>query len=391
MGCHFLTLPERILLLNMKNLRLWFLLVITTAGGKLSAQNTYVFVGSYNWDKSSKGIYVYQLDTSTGQLRLRLSFSGVVNPSFLTVSPDGRFLYACTESKTPNAGSVSAFAFDPVYKTLTFLNSQPSGGENPVYVTVYPNSKWLINVNYTQGGVSVYPLREGGGIDSVIQHISYTEGSINPERQDRSHVHSAVFSPDYRYIYFPDLGADKIRAYPFDSIGQTPLNVSAVIIHQAVAGSGPRHITFHPGGKYAYCTEEMAGYISVYRYNNGRLDSLQRISVHRGHSSTDYESSDIHVSPDGRFLYAANRGKENNIAIFSIANDGRLHFITYQRTFGKHPRNFTIDATGRFLVVANVNSGNIVVFKRDGKSGRLKRTGTVANLKNPSSVQIRQY
>lgn len=139
---------------------------------------------------------------------------------------------------------MSAFAFDPVYKTLTFLNSQPSGGETPVYVNVYPSTKWLINDNYTQGSVSVYPLQEDGGIDSVIQHLSYTEGSINPERQDRSHVHSAVFSPD------------------------------------------------------------------------------------------------IHVSPDGRFLYAANRGKENNIAIFSIANDGRLHFIAYQRTFGKHPRNF---------------------------------------------------
>lgn len=374
----------------MKNLRLWFLLVITTAG-KLSAQNTYVFAGSYNWDKSSKGIYVYQLDTLTGQLQPTLSFSGVANPSFLIVSPDGRFLYACTESKTPNAGSVSAFAFDPVNKTLTFLNSQSSGGENPVYVNVYPNGKWLINANYSQGSVSVYPLREDGSIDSAIQHISYTERSINPERQDRSHVHSVVFSSDLRYVYFPDLGADKIRAYPFDSSARIPLNVSGVIVHQTVAGSGPRHLSFHPGGKYAYCTEEMAGYISAYRYNNGRLDSLQRISAHQGDSSIDYEGSDIHVSPDGRFLYAANRGKANNIAIFSIARDGRLHFITYQPTYGEHPRNFAIDASGRFLVVANVNSGNIVVFKRDRKSGRLKKTDTVANLKNPSSVQIRQY
>ncbi|WP_343670526.1 lactonase family protein [Chitinophaga sp.] len=372
----------------MKNLCLLLAILLTN---NLAAQNTYVFTGSYNWDKNTKGIYVFQLDTTTGKLDSVLSYTGIANPSFITLSPNGRVLYACTESKTPGAGSVSAFAFDPVQKTLTFINSQPSGGENPVYVNVYPNGKWLVNANYTEGSVAVYPINNDGSIAPAVQHISYTEKSIDPERQDKSHVHAAIFSSDGRYVYFPDLGADIIRGYPFDSTKDKPLNLSGIVTHHTVPGSGPRHLAFHPNGQFAYCTEEMAGYISVYKYNNGKLDSMQRISAHQGNEKPGYESSDIHVSPDGRFLYAANRGKENNIAIYAIAKDGRLHFIGYQSTYGQHPRNFTIDAAGRFLIVANVVSGNIVVFKRDSKTGRLKMTGTAGNLKNPTSVQIGQY
>lgn len=370
----------------MKNLCLLLAILLT---GKLAAQNTYVFSGSYNWDKHTKGIYVFQLDTATGKLDTVLSYTGVANPSFITLSSDGRILYACTESKTPGAGSVSAFAFDPQQKTLSFINSQSSGGENPVYVSVSPDGKWLVNANYTEGSVAVHPLNDDGSIAPAVQQVSYTERSVNKERQDRSHVHSAIFSSDGRYVYFPDLGGDVIRGYPFDNLSKKPLGVSKLIAHKTVPGSGPRHLAFYK--QFAYCTEEMAGYISVYRYNNGTLDSLQRISAHQGNKSSDYESSDIHVSPDGRFLYAANRGTENNIAIYKIADDGKLHFIAYQSTYGQHPRNFAIDATGRFLIVANVVSGNIVVFKRDSKTGMLKMTGTAENLKNPTSVQIKQY
>jgi 6-phosphogluconolactonase (cycloisomerase 2 family) len=135
----------------------------------------------------------------------------------------------------------------------------------------------------------------------------------------------------------------------------------------------------------------MAGYISVYRYNDGRLDSLQRISAHPDNGATGYESSDIHLSPDGRFLYAANRGTENNIAIFAVGDDGRLELIDYQSSFGEHPRNFAIDATGNFLIVANVVSGNIIVFRRNVKTGRLRKTGMVSNLRNPCSIQIHRY
>jgi 6-phosphogluconolactonase (cycloisomerase 2 family) len=173
-------------------------------------------LGSYNRDKSAESILVCQLDTLKGKLTKITSARNLINPSFLTVSPNGKYVYACTDSKTPNAGSVSSFEFNPQNKSLTFLNKQSSGGENPVYVSVHKSGKWLVNGNYNEGSVSVHPLFEDGKIDSIAQNFQYKDGSINKERQTRSHVHSAVFSPEYDYLFLPDLGADKIRCYQFD-------------------------------------------------------------------------------------------------------------------------------------------------------------------------------
>ena len=138
------------------------------------------------------------------------------------MSPNGKYLFACTESKTKNAGSVSSFEFKPENKTLTFINSQKSGGENPVFVTVHKNGKWLINGNYTEGSVSVYPISENGTINTIAQNIQFSEGSINKERQDRSHIHSTVFSPNFDYVFLPDLGADKIRCFKFENEKNEP-------------------------------------------------------------------------------------------------------------------------------------------------------------------------
>jgi 6-phosphogluconolactonase len=152
-------------------------------------------------------------------------------------------------------------------------------------------------------------------------------------------------------------------------------------------GSGPRHFTFHTNGKFAYCIEELTGTISAYKYENGKLDSIQRINTHSEKYKADFESSDIHISPDGRFLYASNRGNENNIAIFSIQNDGKLKVVGYQPTLGEHPRIFAIDETGRFLIATNAVSGNVFVFKRDIRAGLLKKVGKKLKIKGVSSVQ----
>ncbi|MFV5685514.1 lactonase family protein [Flavobacterium sp. GB2R13] len=355
------------------------------------SQNSYVFVGSYNSDKNKEGIYVFQLDTLTGDLKKITSVKNILNPSYLTVSPNGKYIFACTETKTPNAGSVSSFEFKPQNKTLTFINSQKSGGENPVYLSVHKSGKWLINANYTQGSVSVYPITAGGKINPIVQNFSYSEGSINKERQERSHVHSAVFSPDYDFVFLPDLGADKIRSYRFDAAKKQPLSENQYPFTSATLGSGPRHFTFHPNGKFAYCVEELTGTISVYKYVTGKLDSIQRINAHTDAFKDDFNSGDIHISPDGRFLYASNRGEENNIAIFSIESNGTLKTVGYQATFGKTPRIFTIDSTGKFLIVANQTSGNVIVFKRNSVTGLLKKSGTEIKVENASCVQIKQY
>lgn len=371
----------------MKRLFLFFIFLFF--GIHLNAQNTYVFLGSYNRDLNSEAIQVYQLDTIKGKLTKITATKNVINPSFLTLSPNGKFLYACTDTKTPNAGSVSSFEFNPQNKSLVFLNKQSSGGENPVYVSVHQNGKWLVNGNYTEGSVSVHPLLENGKIDSLAQNFQYMDGSINKERQTRSHVHSTVFSPQFDYLFLPDLGADKIRCYQFDERQKQPLKEATIPFLKTDLEAGPRHFTFHPNQKFGYCIEEMAGAISVYEYGNGALKKIQRINTHPDTLNEGFESSDIHISPDGKFLYATNRGKENNIAIFSIAENGILKNIGYQSTLGKHPRIFAIDASGKFLIATNVTTGNVVVFRRNQKTGLLKKTENKVRMENVSCVQIK--
>jgi len=355
----------------------------------LFAQNTYVFLGSYNRDKSAEAIQVFQLDTLNGKLTKFASVKNIINPSYLTISPNGKYVYACTDTKTPNAGSVSSFEFSPENKTLPFLNSQRSGGENPVYVSVHKSGKWLANANYTEGSVSVYPLLENGKIDSIAQNFQYTDGSTHKERQNRSHVHSAVFSPQFDYLFLPDLGADKIRCYAFDENHKKPLIETQNPFTKTDLEAGPRHFTFHPNQKFGYCIEEMAGQISVYKYENGVLNKIQRIATHPDKIKEGFESSDIHISPDGKFLYATNRGKENNISIFEIDQNGLLKNIGYQSTLGKHPRIFALDESGKFLIASNVLTGNVIVFRRNLKTGLLKKTGKTIKMENVSCVQIK--
>ncbi|WP_317168531.1 lactonase family protein [Chryseobacterium sp. LAM-KRS1] len=355
------------------------------------SQSTYVFFGSFNRDKAADGIYVYQLNTDTGKLSKVVKTKNILNPSYVTLSPNGKYIFACTESKTPNAGSVSSFEFDPAKKTLNFINSQKSGGENPVYVTVHKNGKWLLNGNYTEGSISVYPISDNGKIYPMVQRFQFSEGSVNPERQDRSHIHSTVFSPDFDYVFAPDLGADKIRIYQFKNDAVQPMDDAEPAFIPTMAGTGPRHFTFHPNGKFAYCIEELGGAIDVYSYENGRLEHIQRISTHKNEVKDNFESSDVHISPDGKFLYASNRGNENNIAIFSILENGILKTVGYQPTFGKQARVFEIDEEGKFLIVTNAASGNAFVFRRNQQTGLLQKVGRKLKIKGISCVKIKKY
>lgn len=164
---------------------------------KFYSQKTLVFFGSFNRDQSAEGIYVYELDTVKGKLSKKSSVRGILNPSFLTLSPDGKYLFSCTESKTKNAGSVSSFKIDPAKGEISFISSQKSGGENPVYLSVHRDGKWLVNGNYTEGSISAYRISENGEIAPFSQNLHFEEGSTDPDRQDRSHIHSTVFSPDF--------------------------------------------------------------------------------------------------------------------------------------------------------------------------------------------------
>lgn len=367
------------------------LLLVIFSGLLATAQKTFVFIGTYNAAKEKEGIFVYRLDEKTGILEPVTTYKGILNPAYLIVSGNGKYLYACTNARIPGGGTVSSFEFNPINKTLSLINSQSSGGDNPVYITEHKTGKWIANANYTGGSLAIHPLLENGRIGPEIQVITFTDSSVNKERQEKSHVHQSIFSPRHDYIFFPDLGADKIRCYQFDESKEQPLQAAAVPFTRTIAGAGPRHMTFHPNEKYAYCIEEILGMIDVYAYSNSRLDSIQRISMHEDSFAGPYSGADIHISNDGKFLYASNRGTENNLAIYSIQKNGKLNSIGYQSTFGETPRNFSLSPNGKFLIVAHQTSGNIIVFERNAKTGLLKKIGNEIKVEGPSCVQIRQY
>jgi 6-phosphogluconolactonase len=375
----------------MREIRFQILLSLF-AFGAFAQTNTYLFVGTYTDNKPDKGIYIYKFNEETGELKQTGSAENITNPSYLTVSNNGKYLYACTDTKIPDAGSVSAFKVDSVNGTLTFINTQSSGGENPVYLTTSKDDKFVINGNYTEGTTSVFTTNENGSLNPYSQLFRFDGNSINSKRQEKSHIHSTVFSPDFNYIFLRDLGADKIRAFQFDANNSKQLAPMEKLDINTIPGSGPRHFTFHPNKQYGYCIEELSGMVSAYQYKNGQLDSLQRIFAYSKFQE-EYNSADIHISPDGLFLYASNRWeKENTIAIFSIdQQNGTLSLIGHQKTLGENPRNFTIAPSGNYLLVANQATNNIVVFERNPTTGLLRKTGHEVYAPSPSCLQMRNY
>lgn len=374
--------------MNLKtfSLSIFFILIFANCTG----QSTYVFVGTFNRDKQKEGIAVYQLNEQNGQLTKVDSVYGILNPSFLAVGSDKNFLYACTESQTKNSGYINSFRFNKTNGKLTELNRQKTSGENPVYLTTFKNNKFLLSVNYTESSLDIFPLDTNGRIEQPIQTIAYKEGSNATGRQNVSHSHSVIFSPDYHYILIPDLGADEIKCYSFNPLLQKPVIQESYIKNTATLASGSRHICFHPNNKNVYCVEEIGGSVSNYEFDNGKLNFVERIMLHKDKKG-DYNSADIHISPDGKFLYASNRGDENNIAIFSVAKNGKLKFVAYQATLGEHPRMFGISPDDTYLIVANQLSNSIRIFKKNKLTGKLTPTKQIIKIENPSCVQIEKY
>ena len=367
------------------SLALFFLLKISQAQHK-----TLLFAGSYTGGKPDKGIYIFQFDTKTGSLNPVSNAENVINPSFITISPNGQYLYACSETSLPTEGSISAFKIES--GKLTFINKQPSGGENPAHLTTDKSGKFVIAGNYSGGSVVVMTTNQDGSLNPYNQLIKFEDSSINKERQEKSHIHQVVFSPQQNFVFLPDLGADKIRAFRFDSKNTKPLVSADDLTVKATLGSGPRHFTFHPNQKYGYCIEELSGTVSAYSYKNGKLNAFQKIFSCSKIKET-YACADIHISPDGLFLYASNRGDgENTISIFSIdQTNGKLKLLGHESTYGKTPRNFTIDPSGQFLLVANQTTGNVVVFSRNKKTGLLTKLKDEINVPNVSCLRMRIY
>ena len=367
-------------------MRLTGLLVVLLLSLNSFAQSFYMFVGTYTTGKS-EGIYVYKFNTSTGDAS-RLSTISSVNPSYLAISNGGKFLYSVNESG--KIGEVSSFEFDRGTGRLHFLNKQSSGGADPCYISVDKSNKWAVVANYSSGSLTALPINADGSLAPPSQIIQHAGSGVNKDRQAGPHVHSAVFSMDQRFIFAADLGLDKEFIYHFTLGKKEPLTDAKDSAVSVDGGSGPRHFVFHPTKPYAYLMDEMTGTVDAFTFTTatGGLKHFQRISSHPSDYKGDIGSADIHISPNGKFLYASNRGNANSIAIYSIDANGKLSSKGFQSVLGQTPRNFVIDPTGRFLLVANQNSDNVVIFSINAQTGLLKSTGKQIKIPNPVCLKM---
>lgn len=343
-----------------------------------------LLVGTYTSPDKSQGIYVYSFNTETGEFTYKSEATGIKNPSYLAITKDRKHVYSVSEG---DQGTISAFSFDAATGKLTFLNSAPSGGTGPCYVSVDDKNKFVFAGNYSGGSVTAIPIKADGSLSSDIQNIQHEGKSIKPN-QEMPHVHAAVLSKDNKFLFVPDLGTDKVNIYNVDITTAKPLTPAIPAFASIAVGGGPRHFVFHPNGKYAYVIHENTGEVTAFDYAGGKLKEKQKIAMAVSGYAGDIHAADIHISPDGKFLYGSMRASINELGIYSIAKDGKLTFVGRQSTLGKIPRNFEIDPTGNFLLVGNQNSDEIVIFKRDKKTGLLTDTGKRIPVGKPVCLQF---
>jgi 6-phosphogluconolactonase len=376
-----------------------FLLSAVCSGAPAKHHAKYlVYVGTYTQEGSeSKGIYAYRFDLDTGGLVPVGLAAETINPSFLAVDPNHRFVYAVNEIsnyKGEKSGAVSAFAIDHATGKLILLNQVASRGGDPCYITIDKTGKNVLVANYAGGSVAVFPILEDGRLGEASAFVQHSGHGTNPQRQEGPHAHSIDLSPDNRFALVDDLGLDQTLIYRFDSakglLAPTNNEKSTETIAKADPGAGPRHLALHPNGRFAYVINEMHSAISAFRYDaaTGGLQPLQTIStLPKGFSGHD-EAAEIQVHPSGKFLYASNRGHDS-IAVFAIdGSKGTLTPIEYVSSKGASPRHFEIAPTGSLLFVANEKSDNIVVFRISLRTGRLTPTGTVLEVAQPVCVKF---
>jgi len=348
-----------------------------------SALEQTLYVGTYTSGKS-EGIYIYRMDQLSGELK-RVGSVKSENPSFLALDAARRFLYAVNEN--PN-GSVSSFKIDPKTSQLLFLNQQSSAGADPCHLSVAQHGKTVLVANYSSGNVAVLPIQRDGSLGAATD-VEQHEGSGPREQQKSPHAHCIKLDRANRYAFAADLGSDKVFIYRFDSLtGKLhPAKQPSSFLH---SGAGPRHLSFHPSGKYLYVINELDSSLTTFKCDSvkGTLTAFETVStLPRDFVGTSY-CADVHVSGSGRFVYGSNRG-HNSIVVFAIdPRTGRLNLVEHVSTEGKWPRNFAIDPSGRFLLVANQHTDNVVVFRIDAQTGRLTPTGHVAEIPTPVCLQF---
>jgi 6-phosphogluconolactonase len=354
-------------------------------------------------ESHSKGIYVSRFRAATGELSEPELAAEVVNPSFLTISPNHRFLYAVSEDPLSlgppldHSSYVSAFAIDQTTGKLRLLNTAPASGTSTCFISIDRTGKFVMMANFGSGSVSVIRVREDGSLGELTGFIQNVGGSVDPSIQTAPHPHWIGVSPDNRYVIVSDLGTDKVQIFRFDAeTGKlSPPDPPFAAVYP---GGGPRHFAFDPTGKFAYQLSEMSGMVDVFAWDPGKgsLTTIQRAHTVPHDFFGGNHSGEIEVHPNGKFLYESNRRTQSefvrgpeSIGVFAInPADGTLTPVEQVDSGGIMPRNFKIDPTGAYLLSANQLTNNIVIFEIDGNTGRLSRTGKQIKVDTPVCIQF---
>lgn len=353
------------------------------------AAETLVYVGT-DTSGASKGIYVATLDETTGALSPPRLAAAIGNPGFLAIHPSKPLLYSVAAGKAADGSwkeEVAAFAVQQD-GSLVLLNTQPSGGNGPCHISVDASGRVLLLANYNGSNVVSYPIGDDGKLGPAASTIRHEGASVNPQRQTRPHPHGIYPGPTQALAYVPDLGIDKVMIHRLDvASGRLSPHTHAT----TEPGGGPRHMAFHPNGRYAYVNLELTSRVAAYRVDaaTGALDGFQVLSsLPAGVRSEGNTTAEILVHPGGRFLYVSNRGHDS-IALFAIdPQDGSLRFVETTPTGGRTPRSFGIVPGGRFLVAANQNGHTVTVFRIDPERGTLSPAGREVTVDRPNHVRF---
>ena len=356
------------------------------------APKTYRVYFGTSVEQERGGIYMALFDMQTGRLGKAVHAGHAQRTGFIAIHPDGQHIYstgANTEFDGVKTGVVNAFRITEPDGTLVKINTRSSGGLGACYVSIDPTGKNVLVANYFGGSCSVLPIQPDGSLAPASCTQEHTGSSIHPQRQASAFTHSINCDPAGRFAIVADLGMDKIMIYRFDAASGTltPNDPPFIAIEP---GGGPRHFTFHPSGKFAYADLELSNKVVVFQYDadKGALKEIQTISTLPAGFTGESTTSEILTTPDGRFLYVGNRGHDS-LAIFSIdPTTGKLTAIGHEPTRGKVPRNFNIDPTGTYLLAANLESNNVVVFRINRETGLLEFTGSEIEVPEPVCIRL---
>ena len=352
------------------------------------ATQFWVYIGTNSDPPSkSKGIYLCRFDASTGQMGQPALAAEIGDPGWQAIAPGGKLLYTVATMDNHRTSIVAAYSIDSATGALTKLNEQPSKGRDTTHIDLDGSGSCAVVANYGSGDVSVLPINSDGTLAPVSAVVKHTGSSVNRDRQQHPFPHSCNFDPSGNFVLVPDLGVDKVYIYRFDPALRALADASPPTVALA-AGSGPRHLSFHPNGKFAYLINEMGGTVIAYAWDSsqGQLRPLQTVSTLPPGYHGANTSAEVRIHPGGRFLYASNRGPDD-LAIFEINSAaGTLTPVGYQSTQGKAPRDFRIDPTGQFLFAANQDSDSVVIFRINPDTGALTPTGDVLHVPTPICV-----